>query len=81
METTITLSPKQQKLVEQKVRSGAYTSETEVISDGLQLLEEHDRYLRQKALAGLHSGPSISAEEVFHELREKAKRLRSQQAK
>ncbi|MEK7201877.1 MAG: type II toxin-antitoxin system ParD family antitoxin [Patescibacteria group bacterium] len=80
MTTTITLSPTQKQMVEQKVRSGAYTSETEVISDSLQLLEERDRYLRDKALAGLNSGPSIPAEDVFHELREKANRLRSQQA-
>jgi antitoxin ParD1/3/4 len=79
MANTLTLSPTQQRIVEQKVQSGAYSSATDVISDGLQLLEERDRYLREKVLAGLHSGPSIPAEVVFQELREKAKRLRSQQ--
>ena len=79
METTITLSPQQKQIVEQKVRSGAYTSEAEVISDSLQLLEERDRYVQKKVLEGLQSGLSIPAGEVFQELREKAKRLRSQQ--
>ena len=71
MANTITLSPKQQKIIEQKVRSGGYPSESDVISDSLDLLEERDRYLREKVREAMASGGSIPAKDVYAELRAK----------
>ncbi len=82
MENTITLSKEQKKLVEEKVQSGSYTSESEVVGAGLRLLDEQDRQLKklqEMIQKGLDSGPPIPAEEVFRNLRERSKRVRSQQ--
>jgi putative addiction module CopG family antidote len=69
MANTITLSPTQQKIIEQKVRSGGYPSESEVMSESLALLEERDRYLREKVREAMASGGSIPAQDVYAELR------------
>ena len=87
MAHTITLSPTQQKLVEQKVHSGAYASESEVISTSLWLLEERDRFyqfrleeLRNEIQKGINSGPPIPAEKVFRQLEKKLARRTASQA-
>lgn len=50
---SITLPVEMARLVKQKVSSGAYASESEVIRDGLRALEERDtvveRWLREEA--------------------------------
>ncbi len=74
MENTITLSHEQKKLVEEKVQSGSYTSEREVVGAGLRLLDEQDRQLKklqEMIQKGLDSGPPIPAEEVFARIEKK----------
>jgi antitoxin ParD1/3/4 len=46
----ISLTPELEKLVDSKVKSGRYASASEVIREGLRLLEEQDQ-LRQQRLA------------------------------
>lgn len=46
----ISLTPELERLVEEKVRSGRYASASEVIREGLRLLEEQEE-LKQQRLA------------------------------
>jgi len=43
----ISLTPQLEKLVQERVKSGRYTSASEVIREALRLLESHDRGLVQ----------------------------------
>jgi antitoxin ParD1/3/4 len=59
----VSLTPELEKLVENKVKSGLYHTASEVIRDGLRLLEERDRLYRARLEAlrkdirkGLESG-------------------------
>jgi len=46
----ISLTPELERIVDDKVKSGRYASASEVIREGLRLLEEHDA-LKQQRLA------------------------------
>jgi antitoxin ParD1/3/4 len=46
----ISLTPELERLVDEKVKSGRYASASEVIREGLRLLEEHEE-LKQQRLA------------------------------
>ncbi|HSX77145.1 MAG TPA: type II toxin-antitoxin system ParD family antitoxin [Candidatus Saccharimonadia bacterium] len=74
------MTPKLEKFVKDKVESGRYHSASEVIREGLRLLEEQEQVrevklaaLREEIQKGLASGQSIPGETVFQELREKAR--------
>ena len=76
----ISLTPELEKFVKDKVESGRYHSASEVIREGLRLLEEQELVrevkltaLREEIQKGLASGQSIPGETVFQELREKAR--------
>jgi antitoxin ParD1/3/4 len=43
----ISLTPQLEKLVQDRVKSGRYTSASEVIREALRLMEAHDRALNQ----------------------------------
>jgi antitoxin ParD1/3/4 len=44
----ISLTPELERLVDEKVRSGRYASASEVIREGLRLLEEQEEWKRQR---------------------------------
>jgi antitoxin ParD1/3/4 len=76
----ISLTPELEKFVQDKVASGRYHSASEVIREGLRLLEAQEQVrevrlaaLREEIQKGLASGTSIPGEEVFEELRTKAR--------
>ncbi len=76
----ISLTPELEKFVKDKVESGRYHSASEVIREGLRLLEEQEQLrevklaaLREEIHKGLASGESLPGETVFQELREKAR--------
>lgn len=69
-------------LIDGLIESGRFQSRSEVVREGLRLLEdrEEERRLKLEKLraefqAGIDSGPRIPAEEVFSELKAKYKRL------
>lgn len=74
----VSLTPELEELISSKVASGRYLSASEVVRDGLRLLEERDRLshealdrVRQKIDAGIASldrGEGVAAEKVFAEL-------------
>lgn len=72
----VDLTPQLEEMVRQKVASGLYTSESEVICEALRLMQEQDRVraakleqLRQDIRDGLNSGEPASwdSEEIKHE--------------
>ena len=61
----ISLTPQLEKLVQERVKSGRYTSASEVIREALRLMDEKDQllsakleHLRQDIREGLESGPA-----------------------
>lgn len=59
----VSLTPELEQLVHEKVKSGRYLSASEVVREGLRLLEERDR-LYQARLAELQKEITISVEEA-----------------
>lgn len=74
----VSLTPKLEELVNQKVSSGLYNSASEVVRDALRLLEERDRLremrmeeLRREVAIGLEQlkrGESVDGRAVFDRL-------------
>jgi antitoxin ParD1/3/4 len=52
----ISLTPQLEKLVQERVKSGLYTSASEVIREALRLLDSRDRGLTQQLRADVESG-------------------------
>lgn len=82
----VSLTPKLEELVNQKVSSGLYNSASEVVRDALRLLEERDRLremrmeeLRREVAIGLEQlkrGEKVDGEQFFRELKQKSDRRR-----
>jgi antitoxin ParD1/3/4 len=82
----VSLTPKLEKLVTRKVESGLYQSASEVIREGLRLLEDQDRLrkikfadVRKKIQAGLDEldrGEGIPAGAVYAEMKRRSAALR-----
>jgi antitoxin ParD1/3/4 len=51
MSLNVSLTPQLEKLVKEKVKSGRYHSSSEVIREGLRLIQERDHYLEEKLRA------------------------------
>ncbi len=67
-----------EQFIKKQLDSGHYASASEVVRDGLRILEEREQMrqiqleqLQQQIQQGLHSGPSIPAEQVFDRLQAK----------
>jgi antitoxin ParD1/3/4 len=83
----ISLTPELEKFVHDKVASGRYHSASEVIREGLRLLEEQEQLrevklaaLREEIQKGLVSGQSIPGKQVFEELHTKTKQRKKAHA-
>ncbi len=64
-----------EQFIKTQLESGRYSSASEVVRAALRLMEEREQLrqiqleqLRQQIRAGIDSGPSIPAEEVFDRL-------------
>jgi antitoxin ParD1/3/4 len=64
--------------VKQKIESGRYSSASEVIREGLRLLEDREtlreaqiKSLREQILEGMNSGVGVPAEEILNRLEKK----------
>jgi len=76
----VSLTPELEELIQEKINSGEYTSVSELVVEGLRLLDERDRnkisylaQLKEKIRVGIEAanrGELISGEEVFAELEE-----------
>jgi antitoxin ParD1/3/4 len=58
----VSLTPELEELVHEKVKSGRYLSASEVVREGLRLLEERDR-LYQARLSELQTAVNIGIEQ------------------
>ena len=65
-----------EKFVQRQVHSGRFASASEVVREGLRLMEEREaeraarlESLRREIARGIESGPGIPADEVFAEMR------------
>jgi len=84
----ISLSPKMQKFIEDKVREGAFSSPEQVIEAGLETLEHEELYgifepgelesLLAEGQKDLDEGRFEDGEVVFRRLRENAKARRQE---
>jgi len=78
----VSLTPELEKLVASKVQSGRYQSASEVIREGLRLLEDQDRLraaqldeVRRKIQTGLDEldrGEGVPGDQVLAELKQKS---------
>lgn len=59
---SITLTPEQEAMINQKLQSGRYTSAADVIDEGLCLLEEAE--IRQQKLERLRAGIDKAAAQI-----------------
>lgn len=71
-----------ESFVRDQVESGRFASASEVVREGLRLVEQRDaeqraklEWLRGEIQKGIDSGPGIPAEEVFARLRAKIGRI------
>ncbi|HFN4610748.1 TPA: type II toxin-antitoxin system ParD family antitoxin, partial [Escherichia coli] len=70
MPTSVSLSPYFETFIREQIESGRYNNTSEVIRAGLRALEEREQQIKLESLqsavtAGINSGESKSAEEVF----------------
>jgi len=86
----VSLTPELEHLVHAKVQSGRYLSASEVVREGLRLLEERDRLfemrladLQQKVTVGVDQadrGELLDEEDVFAELEADTQQIEMQRA-
>lgn len=88
MTLNVSLSPQLESMIKAKVESGLYNSASEVIREGLRLLEEQDLLrqmkldlLRKEIKKGRNSGPGKPAEEVLDRLEAKYEKMAREKAK
>lgn len=77
----VSLTPELERLVQEKVASGLYSSASEVVREALRLLQERDELRRlrfqelqreiAKGIDAADRGELIPGEEVFRELRKR----------
>lgn len=82
MPSSYTIGSRFEALVKELVASGRYASASEVLRDGLRLVEEREEQRRIKLHAlrdaireGAESGPGIPADAVFDRLEAKYSRM------
>jgi len=75
------VGPRLESLVDELVKNGRYGSKSEVVREGIRLVEERETALArlnaalERGLADIAAGRTRPAEEVFAELRAKYKAL------
>ncbi len=77
----VSLTPELEQFIDSKVKSGFYGSASEVIREGLRLLDEQETIKKKriemlnleidKGLSSLKSGNVISGEEAIRQLKER----------
>lgn len=87
---SIALTPEQEQLLEQLIRSGRYHSAAEVLDEALQLLQQRDQHYsqwveqtRSKVMEGMEQldrGEGLEGEQVLGRLRHRLTLARQNQA-
>lgn len=82
MPTSYALGEKFDRFVARLIKSGRYNSKSEVVREGLRLLQDREKTremqideLRKAFREGIESGRGIPAEEVFSELKAKYRKM------
>ena len=82
MPTSVALGPHFEAFVKAQIASGRYNNASEVVRDGLRLLEDHEalRRIKQERLRadleeGLQSGRGRPADEVFDALETRYRKM------
>jgi len=82
MPSSYALGDKFERFVDSLIKKGRYNSKSEVLREGLRLLQDREREraekikeLREAFRQGIESGPHIPAEEVFSELKARYRKL------
>ncbi|MBW4497747.1 MAG: type II toxin-antitoxin system ParD family antitoxin [Oscillatoria princeps RMCB-10] len=86
----ISLTPKLEQFIDERIKSGRYSSASEVLGEALRLLWERDCHrearlaeLKEKIRIGIEEldrGEGIDGEEVFAELEEDIRRIEAEMA-
>ena len=71
------ISPENEQFVQYELETGNYRTRSELFDEALSLLKQR-RDLERQIQAGIDSGPSIPAGEVFERLQAKAEQLARQ---
>jgi len=71
------ISPENEQFIQHELESGTYQSRAELLEEAVRLLKRR-RELQRDVQAGIDSGPSIPASEVFCRLEKKAQLLAEQ---
>ena len=77
----VSVGDRWQKFIDEAVKSGRYASESEVLREGLRLVEERDAKLaalRETIQASLAEGGSFTAAEVEQAIEERVVQLEKQ---
>ena len=64
------ISPENEQFIEHQLASGTYRSREDLLDEAVRLLKRR-RELQEVIQAGIESGPSVSASEVFRRLEAK----------
>ncbi len=82
MPTSVALGSHFEEFVKAQLRSGRYNNVSEVVREGLRMLEDQEKWrqlkletLRAEIQKGIDSGPGIPAEEVFSRLEAKYRQM------
>ena len=82
MPTSYALGQEFERFVARLLKSGRYNSKSEVIREGLRLLEDRERQrdaklqeLREAFRRGVESGPRVAADQVLDRLEDKYAKL------
>ncbi len=68
------ISPENEQFIQYELASGTFRSRDQLLDEAVRLLKRQ-RELQREIQAGIDSGPSIRASDVFRQLEEKAQQL------
>lgn len=82
MPTSVALGAHFEEFVKAQLSSGRYNNVSEVVREGLRMLEDQEKWrqlkvetLRAEIQKGLDSGPGVPADDVFNRLEAKYRRM------
>ena len=86
----VSLTPELDSYVQEKVKSGRYSSASEVVREALRLLEDHEkaratqlagfRFEVDRRLASLNRGEGVDGEAAFARIRQKSVQRRARRS-